>query len=176
MVALFHLPAGFNSIWSETGEQAGFALLILAALGRLWAYAHIGGRKNRELCTTGPYALCRNPLYFFSFIGLCGAALALQDPWLCAIAPGLFLAYYAAVIRAEEARLLSLFGSNFSAYCSTVPRFWPRRLSPGSSGEILISDRLFLRTLGEVFWFLAAIVVIELIEVAKHDGWWSFVG
>ena len=30
----------------------------------------------------------------------------------------------------------------------------------------------FLRSMREVFWFLAAIVVIELIEAAKMSGWW----
>ena len=33
---------------------------------------YVGGRKNAELVTTGPYSMMRNPLYFFSLLGVAG--------------------------------------------------------------------------------------------------------
>ena len=53
----------------------GYALIGVGAVGRMWCGVYIAGRKNKELCQDGPYSLCRNPLYVFSFIGTVGVAL-----------------------------------------------------------------------------------------------------
>lgn len=174
--ALFALPDGFGHGLRIVFEMTGFLLLIIAALGRLWAYVYIAGRKNRELCQEGPYSLTRNPLYLFSFIGVIGASLALQSPALCVVSAVFFLGYYALVIRAEEKRLADIFGAAFTRYTASVPRFWPRLAAPKSTcTELTLSSRLFMRTMREVFWFLAAIVLIEIIEAAKLSGWWYVV-
>src|SRR6478609_5676933 len=174
--ALVIRPAGFQTPSHELMELVGFLLLIVAALGRVWAFAYIGGRKNQELCRGGPYGMTRNPLYVFSFLGVCGAGLGLQSLALFATAAVFFLAYYAIVIRAEERRLAEIFGPAFTQYCAEVPRFWPRlRVPPGdpaSDNEPTLSPRLVKRCLRDVFWFLAAIVLIEVIEMAKAGHWW----
>lgn len=171
-LALAIRPEGFQDTAHSCMEMTGFLLLIVAALGRVWAFAYIGGRKNRELCRGGPYSLTRNPLYLFSFTGVCGAGLALQSPALFGTAALFFLGYYAIVIRAEESRLAGIFGTAFDRYRAEVPRFWPRLRKPESAAELTISSRLLQRCLLEVFWFLAAIVVIEVIEMAKSGRWW----
>ncbi|HET7535249.1 MAG TPA: isoprenylcysteine carboxylmethyltransferase family protein [Candidatus Didemnitutus sp.] len=174
--ALLAKPDGFNHGWYIPVQLVGFFLLIAAAMGRLWAYAYIGGRKNAELCREGPYALTRNPLYVFSFVGVIGACLALEIPSLCVISVVFYLGYYALVIRAEEKRLSALFGSAFTDYCAKVPRFWPKFGRPKMDDRNLaLPSRLFMRTMMEVFWFLAAIVFIEGIEAAKEAGWWYLV-
>jgi protein-S-isoprenylcysteine O-methyltransferase Ste14 len=172
IVAVLFRPAGFDARWREVSEHAGGLLLIGAALGRIWAHAYIGSRKNLQLCCEGPYSLTRNPLYFFSFLGVVGAGLALQIP-LLAVAGGMaFLAYYRPVIRAEEGRLAALFGAGFAAYRSAVPRFWPRLRGWRNADALVLSPRLFARTLGDVFWFLAAILFIEWLEWAKLRDLW----
>ncbi len=171
-VAFVLMPQGFGSGWHTVMELTGFLLLIVAALGRVWAYAFIGGRKNQELCQDGPYSLCRNPLYFFSFLGVSGAGLALQNFSLFVVGTGGFLIYYHFVIQAEERRLLELFGKAFSDYCLVVPRFWPRLRRLVMPENVTLSSKLFSRTLTEVFWFLAAIVFIEVIELGKIGQWW----
>ncbi len=122
-LALLVRPDGFQDVSHSIMEMTGFLLLIVAALGRVWAFAYIGGRKNQELCRGGPYSLTRNPLHLFSFLGVCGAGLALQSPTLFVIAALFFLGYYAVVIRAEESRLRGIFGSAFVHYRAEVPRF-----------------------------------------------------
>jgi len=171
-LALLVRPDGFQDVSHSIMEMTGFLLLIVAALGRVWAFAYIGGRKNQELCRGGPYSLTRNPLYLFSFLGVCGAGLALQSPTLFVIAALFFLGYYAVVIRAEESRLRGIFGTAFDRYRAEVPRFWPRLRRPDTAPEITLSSRLLQRCLLEVFWFLAAIIVIEVIEMAKSGHWW----
>ena len=172
-LALFTRPPGDGEIWwREALEFGGFFLLIAAALGRIWAFAYIGGRKNRELCQGGPYALMRNPLYFFSFVGVSGACLALQSLTLFAVTVPAFLLYYDAVISAEENRLVALFGGGFARYREVVPRFWPRLARPERQGFIQLDVALFTRGLAEVFWFLAFIVAAELIEWCHAHRLW----
>jgi len=163
-IAFFTVPQGLGTGWHEVAEWLGFLLLIVAALGRVWALAHIAGRKNRELCQSGPYELTRNPLYFFSFLGVIGFALAVQNILLGSVAAAGFLAYYAGVIRGEERRLRILHPEAFPAYCVSTPRFWPRLEVPATTSNAPIDMGAFTRGLGEVFWFLSAIILADMLE------------
>ena len=64
-------------------SAAGILLVALgltsaAAVGRLWCSLYIAGYKKSCLVTDGPYAMCRNPLYFFSMLGVWGILLFLS--------------------------------------------------------------------------------------------------
>ena len=107
-------------------------------------------------------------------MGVVGFALALQHVLLGFIAAGLFLSYYAAVIRGEERILRSLHNGHFEAYCAQVPRFWPKLAQPVSSGDsVVVHIRPFLNELRQVFWFPAAIVLAELLERAHLNQFWK---
>jgi len=141
-------------------------LLITAGIGRIWCSLYIAGRKDQTLCTEGPYSLCRNPLYLFSFIGVAGVFLALQSLLLTAIAVVFYLLYYSYVIRCEEKRLLNIFGAPFSTYMTVVPRFIPSFSNYNSGAEErMTSTKVIERGLREVVWFFIAIVLIEIVEV-----------
>lgn len=170
--AFLTLPYGFATGWHEASELTGFLLLITAALGRIWCLAYIAGRKNRELCQDGPYSLCRNPLYFFSFVGVVGFSLAIQNVILGAIAAVAFLLYYSAVIRGEEKRLRTLHDREFDSYHACVPRFWPRLAMPTRKESLVLNLGPFTRGLREVFLFPAAIVLADALEwVHLHQLW-----
>jgi protein-S-isoprenylcysteine O-methyltransferase Ste14 len=71
--------------WPEGGtidrafDYSGIALILAGLGGRAWSTMYIGGRKNSQLVQDGPYSMCRNPLYFFSFIGGLGASIVLEN-------------------------------------------------------------------------------------------------
>ena len=50
----------------------GAVLVGIASIGRLWCSIYIAGYKTKKLIAEGPYSMCRNPLYFFSFLGAIG--------------------------------------------------------------------------------------------------------
>ena len=172
VMAVLTVPANLGSGWHEVMELSGFLLLMLAGVGRIWSLAYVAGRKNRELCQTGPYSLTRNPLYFFSFIGLIGFTFGMQNILLGAIGAACFLTYYAFVIRGEESRLRQLHGERFDDYCQRVPRFWPRLAKPTSEASLELNLVPFMRGLREVFWFLAAIVLADSLEWAHMSQLW----
>jgi protein-S-isoprenylcysteine O-methyltransferase Ste14 len=77
-----------------------------------------------RLVTSGPFALCRNPMYLGHLIFLAGLALSLRS-WL-----GAALALGTAVwlqfrVRRDERRLAQRFGEPYMQYCSRVKRWIP---------------------------------------------------
>lgn len=94
-----------------------------AMAGRMWCAQYIAGYKNDVLVREGPYSVCRNPLYFFSFLGGIGVGLCTESLTLTVLLVLLFAVMYIPVIHTEEARLHRLFGEPYSAYIREVPRF-----------------------------------------------------
>ena len=77
-----------------------------------------------RLVTSGPFALCRNPMYLGHLIFLAGLALVLRS-WLgAAIALGsaVWLQFR---VRRDELRLSERFGEPYLQYCSRVKRWIP---------------------------------------------------
>ncbi len=170
-LVVFTVPATFESNWGEAMEITGFGLLILAAIGRVWCSIYISGRKNKELCTQGPYQLTRNPLYFFSFVGVIGFAVATQSMVLVMLAAVIYLLYYEFVIRSEEARLSSLFGERYDAYCESTPRFFPALRPLTGTDTYSVNPAIIEKALKEVVWFLFAIVALEIVELVHAKGY-----
>lgn len=169
--AMVTVPAHFEDGWHEALEIFGYMCLIAAGMGRIWCLIYIAGKKDRVLCTEGPYSICRNPLYLFSFIGVIGAFLALQSILLAAIASTAYLLYYYFVVESEERRLRDIFQGAFLDYTKVTPRFLPA-FSAYRSGaaERIISTQAVERGLREVVWFFVAIALIDTIEVIHSQG------
>ena len=161
---------GFETVAYKIVEYAGFAVVCVAVIGRIWCSLYISGRKDRELCVVGPYSLSRNPLFFFSFLGVLGICFAAQNLTLAVISGAIFASFYHFIIRSEEKRLYEMFGTNFDRYVRTVPRFFPRLAVPTIDARIEANVRAFSRSLTEVFWFLMTFVVIEIIEDFRRNG------
>jgi len=171
-----------RSTWAEDAPVAAAAMMCggllltgVAAAGRLWCSLYIAGRKNRTLVTEGPYSMCRNPLYLFSLLGATGAVMAAGMFTVTLGLAVLFMLCYRPVIRAEEVRLAGLFGEEFRAYCSQVPRFLPRwRLfRHGESPQV--NPRVFLDHALCVIWFPAAaglLVLLHATELSLHLPVW----
>jgi protein-S-isoprenylcysteine O-methyltransferase Ste14 len=99
------------------------ALVALAGLAlRAWATGHLD--KNRELCTSGPYAHTRNPLYLGTALAAAGFAIAGGEWWIAVLFAIVLGVVYGPVVIEEESHLRNLFPA-FAGYAEKVPRFWP---------------------------------------------------
>lgn len=67
----------------EVLEQIGMILIVLGVIGRFWATLYIGGHKNKDVITDGPYSICRHPLYLFSSIAVLGFRYHAAKPVVC---------------------------------------------------------------------------------------------
>ncbi len=166
-------PRGFDDLAHSLAELCGFGLIAMGTLGRIWCAVHITSRKNRDLCMSGPYSSCRNPLYFFSFVGAVGVCLAAQSFLASALIAVSFLAYYKIVITTEERRLGILFGKDYQAYRLAVPRFWPRWTGRGADETLQVNAKAMGKAIYESSYFLLMIIVVELVEKLKmaHGDW-----
>lgn len=145
----------------------GMVLIFAAVLGRIWCSLYISGRKDKQLCITGPYSLSRNPLYFFSFLGLTGVCLASQNIILLIASVFAFFVYYSMVIASEEKRLRELFPVDFDRYVALTPAFFPALKRPLSEEKVLVDTKTFLRAMTDAGWFLMVIIGLELLETVR---------
>lgn len=106
---------------------AGIALLVLGALTRSWAAGYI--RKAKELATTGPYALSRNPLYLGAAFMLAGVVCLVPDVLTAVVLFGVFIVLYYTTIRSEEEFLRGRFGKEWDDYAFNTSRFFPFRFN-----------------------------------------------
>jgi protein-S-isoprenylcysteine O-methyltransferase Ste14 len=107
---------------------AGFVLVVLACLGRIWCSVFIAGHKDEFLVTSGPYAACRHPLYAFSILGALGLGLTAKSPLLCVLVVTLIAALLVYAAACEEQFLADAFPEGFAAYVAATPNMWlPRR-------------------------------------------------
>jgi protein-S-isoprenylcysteine O-methyltransferase Ste14 len=115
----------------------GFVLVTLACLGRVWCSVYIAGHKDEMLVTSGPYSLCRHPLYALSVLGALGLGLTSKS-WLLGVAVTLLitaLVVYAA--SCEEQFLADAFPEEFKAYVASTPNPWWPRLANATTPEHL---------------------------------------
>ncbi|MCE5185516.1 MAG: isoprenylcysteine carboxylmethyltransferase family protein [Planctomycetaceae bacterium] len=168
IIAVLVVSSGY---WDAVGSMfsaflflAGCVLVGIASIGRLWCSLYIAGYKTKQLIISGPYSICRNPLYFFSLLGGLGAGLTSESlliPLLIAAAFGL---YYPFVIRHEEDKLQALYGSEFESYRNRVPRFWPQLSLLTEPTEYVVMPNVFRRHLFSALWFIWMIGILEIIE------------
>jgi protein-S-isoprenylcysteine O-methyltransferase Ste14 len=146
----------------------GLILVALATVGRLWCSMYLSGYKNSELIITGPFSICRNPLYFFSLLGFAGIGFATETVTFAVLLVLAFALFYPIVIEREEQFLRARFGQAFEDYCARTPRFFPSFRALQEPETYLTNPKLFRRTMGDVLWFVWLVGVIELVE-ALHN-------
>ena len=106
------LHYGNNS--HEILEFTGSLLVVFCAVGRIYTTAFIGGLKNSQLVTWGPYSVTRNPLYLFSLIGITGIAMIMGFVSLVIVNIIVFSLLYHFLITREETFLRNEFGDVYS--------------------------------------------------------------
>lgn len=145
--------------------SVGGVLLVVSGLAlRSWAVGIL--RKNRELTTTGPYRLIRNPLYVGSFLMMFGFCALLNNPYNIWFVLGPVLIIYILKVRQEERLLAVKFPAQWTEYASTTPRFFPRVARACLTADWRASQWMRSReyqALGATILALAAIKVWHLI-------------
>jgi len=148
-------------------EILGLALMIVAAIGRIWCSAHIAGYKDTHLVTSGPYSACRNPLYAFSILGSLGVGLATRSIVIAAFTLVVVLALHVRAVLAEERFLRGLHGEAFERYCARVPRLLPSWKNYESATTLTIVPAVFRKAFIDAASFLLIFVLIALLDALR---------
>lgn len=118
----------------ELYPAVGSALTVAGIACAIWARVNLGSnwgmpmtqKEDRELVTSGPYALVRHPIYTGVIIALLGSAGVSGGLWLIVSLAGVI--YFILAAREEEAMLLKEFPDVYPAYRARtwmlVPFIW----------------------------------------------------
>ena len=164
-------------LFGATLFAGGCVLVGIASVGRLWCALYISGYKKQSLITTGPYSLCRNPLYFFSLLGAIGVGLATETMMIPLVIGIAFASYYPPIIKAEEVKLRGLHSERYEVYCNSVPRFIPRASRLTEPTEYLVNPSLFRKSMLDALWFVWLVGILEIVRALQELGvlpvYWS---
>ena len=125
----------YNAQLANAYVVLGLLCIILGESIRFWAVSYAGGITRTTtvgaatLCTAGPFAHTRTPLYIGNMLMYNGIVLIagannilamLMLMWL------FFIIQYFLIINLEEQTLTRIFGTTYTNYTKNVPRLLPR--------------------------------------------------
>ena len=148
----------------------GITLVGIGTIGRIWCALYISGYKDRILIQSGPYSICRHPLYFFSLLGGLGIGLATETFTIPVIILIGFILFYPLLMDHEEKSLSKTFGREFQSYFQRTPKFFPKFSLFNTPEECNVGIKVFTRALIRSFFFIWMIGLLELIEGIQQSG------
>jgi protein-S-isoprenylcysteine O-methyltransferase Ste14 len=154
-------------------DAVAYVLVVLGMLMRLWSTLYIGGRKDEELQTIGPYSIVRNPLYVGSALLGLGLSVISGNPLVLLIVLIYFTAQYRTTIRHEERALTAIFGEVFLAYLQRVPSFIPKlSLYDPAPPETINLGPLYKEIRHSLFYLIVILIwqTVTALQVAGVVG------
>ena len=169
------IPIGIMIVYFARPEPPyayiGTLLLLTGETIRIWSISYAGGETRtrnvgaKKLCSSGPYAFVRIPLYvgnLFMYVGIVFIAGAANIWLMIATTLAFFIIQYSLIIALEEEKLDELFGQEYQTYKNNVPAVFPRILRWSGSDNraskgIIKSLRTEKRTIQNVFFVLLLI-------------------
>lgn len=159
-----------ETLQHEVLDLSGYILVTICALGRIYCTAFIGGEKNAQLVTSGPYSFCRNPLYFFSLCGAAGVGfMSTSIAAFAVIFSGFFIIYQGLIAREEEF-LEAKFGQAYRDYCKRVPRLLPSFKNVYFPEEVVMRPKFLNKGVLDAVWWFAAFPLFEAAELLQEKG------
>ncbi len=154
----------------ELTDFLGYVLIALCALGRLYTTAFLGGHKNESLITYGAFSVVRNPLYFFSLLGMTGVALISGHVLIMILVPIIFIVMYHFLIKREEEFLLETFGGDYQNYMNVTPRLFPNIKLYNAPDNITVVPKYLNKAFKDAIWWFAAYPIFEMAEYLQESG------
>jgi protein-S-isoprenylcysteine O-methyltransferase Ste14 len=161
-----------NSASGLALDAAGWMFFFLYAGVRICATLFVGGKKDRELQTEGPYSLCRNPLYVGSLCFAVAVALFLKSVVFGVALMLACLAYLRFVVRAEEHFLELRFQEDYRNYCRRTPRFWPRWAAFHSPPFVQVELKRLRKEAARLGGAALIVILLQIAIQTRSQPWW----
>ena len=153
-----HEPVAFGM------RCAGILLMFAGILGRIFSTLSIGGLKDRVVVQTELYSVCRNPLYFSSFLMAVGTGLLFARLDFTVLIAAAFMVVFLPMMH-NEARVLREKFPDYAEYEQRVPLFFPNFLLWRERENYQINFRLLKRSLLDSSLILLAIPVMLFLRM-----------
>lgn len=114
--------------WVGLGLAMLGALVRFVTIGLIPRGTSLQSRKLQasQLNTSGPYTVCRHPLYLGNYFITFGLLAIVHEPWAWLFGSLYVVVSQTLIARAEDALLAEKFGAQFEAWKNEVPAFLPR--------------------------------------------------
>ncbi len=153
----------------------GVILVVTGELLRLNGVRYAGGETRTlkvgasVLCSSGPFAYLRNPLYLGNVIIYAGMVLIAGGEFVWILLPAtltFFFLEYGLIISLEEETLRKKFNEEYGEYLSMVPRLIPR-VSPwkGGSETVPMTIEKTLRTEKRTLQIIGGFILLLILRV-----------
>lgn len=153
----------------------GVILVVTGELLRLNGVRYAGGETRTlkvgasALCSSGPFAYLRNPLYLGNVIIYAGMVLIAGGEFVWILLPvtlTFFFLEYGLIISLEEETLRQKFNKEYGEYLSMVPRLIPR-VSPwkGGSETVPMTIEKTLRTEKRTLQIIGGFILLLILRV-----------
>ena len=152
----------------------GAVLIVIGEAIRLAGVSAAGtvtrrrSRTVQRLVTYGIFSWMRNPLYVGNFLIWMGFTVISGVLWFLPVAIVLFAVEYTLIVRYEEGVLESIFGGEYLAYKSRVPRWIARPPAQPESGDHHWAEAWR----SEISTFMQYAVITALFVVKHRMNWW----
>lgn len=177
LLGAFMVPQSgmIEPVWRESGgllqlDQLGAILLAAAILGRCWCTLYIAAHKKEKLVTTGPYSLCRNPLYLFNCAGAAAIGLLSNSISVAVLFCVAVCVLFHGVARQEETHLAQRFAAAYRRYCNTTPRWIPAFGRWRDDSRLVTRPGLLLITLRDGACLFAFWPFFWMSAIARETG------
>jgi protein-S-isoprenylcysteine O-methyltransferase Ste14 len=144
-------------------QIAGTLMVFIGILGRVLATLSIGGLKDRTIMTTELYSVCRNPLYFASFLMASGVGALSGRLDFLLLTSLCFLAIFYPMMLNEAKYLRNKF-ADFADYEDRVPLFFPNFSLWEERKNFEINFKRVKRTLLDASLVLPIIPIMILVR------------
>lgn len=122
-------PGRFRLTASGEGVLLWAGILVLAA-GLVFYFSTVRlllkGIRETRLITTGPYSLCRNPLYTSIILLIIPGLSFILNSWLVLLTSPLTWLLFYLFIGSEYREMEEFFGDDYRSYAARTPGFFPR--------------------------------------------------
>ena len=165
----------YNAQLTNAYVVLGLIFIILGESIRFWSVSYAGGITRTTmvgattLCTAGPFAHTRNPLYIGNILMYNGIVLIAGASNIFAILIltwMFFIIQYFLIINLEEQTLTRIFGATYLDYTKNVPRIFPR-IFRWESDDIR-QPMTFLKTLRTEKRTLQNVVIFLIIIYIRY--------
>lgn len=146
---------------------AGVILMLLGITFRMYTAGYLSGAHTTTsinadyICTSGPFAHIRNPLYLGNFVIGLSLAIAFNEWYGYLVFALHYIIVYSILIPYEEKFLADKFGKTFTEYHACSRRFLPQ-LKPYKAGPKVTPD-FKLGVLSEKYYFLILIALFAIL-------------
>lgn len=156
-------PWTLTTLGLQCAEFGGVLLIFAGIVGRGLATISIGDHKDSTIMKTELYSVCRNPLYFSSFLMAVGVGLISgRLDFTLLLALSYMAIFYPMMIN--EAKYLRDNFEGFAEYEARVPLFFPNPRLWEERKKFEINFRLVKRTLLDASLALLVIPVMILVR------------